>query len=111
MRTQSLLGENTSFVLPDRDAYDSMMAFFANKIQVVCQIHLGDAFKLATAMIKACKEAFPQFDRDLKRQYLEAELNDKVETINNNHFEIYGLRESLHAQLRAKVKQKDPNYR
>ena len=88
-----------------------MLAFFVKKIQAVCQLDFSDAFKLASAMIKACKTAFPRFDRDLRRQYLVAEQNDKVETINNNHFELYGLRESLHSQLRDKVKHKEPNYR
>lgn len=95
----------------DREEYDSMMAFFAKRIQAVCQLELGEAFKLASAMIKACKEAFPRFDHDLRRQYVEAEENDEIVVINNNRLELFGLRESLHSQLRSRVAKKGPNYR
>ena len=77
----------------DKNNYDDMHAHFAYRIQKVMKLSLSQSFEMATGMIKACKEAFPSFQNDLRVQYLEAveDENNKGYEPQDGNFEIYLL--------------------
>ena len=60
-----------------------MNAHFTSRIQKICKLDFGESFVVANAMLKACKEAFPCPNRDLRAQYLRA-LEDERKKDNNN---------------------------
>jgi hypothetical protein len=97
--------------------YDEMFSFFATRIRAVCGLEIKESFLLALSMVKACKMAFPQFDRDIRSQYVKAlrqakELEVEVEANEQYCAEptLLEFRQSCHSQLLQKVGHKE-NYR
>ena len=65
--------------------YDDMNAHFTSRIQKICKLDFGESFVVANAMLKACKEAFPCLNRDLRAQYERAMGKDNTNLENNNN--------------------------
>jgi len=113
---------------PEQENYNEMHTFFTSRIQSVCKLSFDESRTVSDAMLKACKEAFPCPDRDLRAQYLRALEADERKKDNNNlptsHDDngskvtlpnsaqdqadnwLLDFRRSLHAQLTRKVKNK-----
>ena len=64
------------------------------------------------AMIKACKEAFPCLNSDLRAHYLSAKVELEERKENNNNAQepwLLDLRQFIHSQLSEKVQEKQAN--
>jgi len=112
---------------PGQENYNDMHTFFASRIQSVCKLSFDESRTVSDAMLKACKEAFPSPNRDLRAQYLSALEAERKKDNNNlpkSHDDngskvmvansaqdqannwLVDFRRSLHAQLTLKVKHK-----
>lgn len=113
--------------------YESMHGHFTSRIQKICKLSSDESLIVANAMIKACKEAFPCLNSDLRAHYLSAkmELEGLKENNNNNilpnfsdderskvmvsgakssqELWLLDFRQSIHSQLSEKVQEKQAN--
>ena len=91
-----------------------MSAFFARKVSKVCQLPLKESFEVSKCMVRACKEAFPKFHKDLKSKFTAAYEKENVKTGKKKgvikHPDLYEFRQSLHIQLKRKTTKKE-NFR
>jgi hypothetical protein len=108
-----------------------MHAHLTSRIQKICNLSSDESLTVANAMIKACKEAFPCLNSDLRAHYLSAkmELEGLKENSNNTSLPsfsddersnvsvaendqepwLFDLRQSIHSQLSEKVQDKQAN--
>ena len=82
-----------------------MHAHLTSRIQKICNLSSDVSLTVANAMIKACKEAFPCLNSDLRAHYLSAKMKLEGLEENNNDDTIWLLefRQSIHSQLSQKV--------
>jgi len=104
-----------------QENYDDMQNFFTSRIEIICKVSYEESYHTSEAMIKACKEAFPCPNRDLRAQYITAlEVERKKNNYNLPKFHaksaqnqanswLLDFRRSLHSQLSQKVKHKQKN--
>ena len=59
-------------------------------------------------MIKACKETFSSFDRDLRDKYLEAVEQSKANNEEEDAMFLLDFRRKLHLRLYNNVQHKEP---
>ena len=89
--------------------YDSMHAHFLSRIHKICKLSSAESLTVANAMIKACKEAFPCLNSDLRAHYLSAKVELEERKENNNNAQepwLLDLRQFIHSQLSEKVQEK-----
>ena len=87
-----------------------MNAFFARKVSKVCQLPLKESFEVSKSMVRACKEAFPKFHKDLKTLFTAAYQKEYLKTGKQgatSHPDLYDLRQTLHIQLKKKTTKKE----
>ena len=112
--------------------YDSMHAHFILRIQKIDKLSSTESLIVANAMIKACKEAFPCLNSDLRAHYLSAIMESEGRKGNNNILPrcffydersnimvsvaknaqepwLLDLRQFIHSQLSEKVQDKLEN--
>lgn len=113
--------------------YESMHAHFTSRIQKICKLSSAESLTVANAMIKACKEAFPCLNSDLRAHYLSAKMELEGLKENNNNdilpnfsederskvmvsgaksaqeLWLLDFRQSIHSQLSKKVQDKQAN--
>lgn len=91
-----------------------MCDHFSSRIQEVLQYDPDASLELAKAMITACLQAFPSFEKDLLPLYHEALKNQEpIENNNDKGFktDLLEFRQLLHCHLRRNVREKQGDFR